>query len=53
LGAEPTDTVKSLLKGAGIWAKWSTNKAASAAATKAAAKPKAAKAPKAAAAAKK
>jgi small subunit ribosomal protein S16 len=46
-GAEPTDTVKGLLKGAGIWAKWTVNKADSAAVTKAAAKARPAKAPKA------
>jgi small subunit ribosomal protein S16 len=44
LGAEPTDTVKGLLKGAGIWAKWSSSKSAAAAAKpKAEAKPKAKK----------
>ena len=48
LGAEPTDSVKGLLKGAGIWAKWGANKAAHSAATSAAAKAKPAKAAKAA-----
>jgi small subunit ribosomal protein S16 len=47
LGAEPTDTVKGLLKGAGVWAKWTSNKAASAAATKASAAARPAKAAKA------
>src|SRR6266576_1899238 len=42
-GAQPTDSVKGLLKSTGSWAKWNVNKAAHAAATKAAAKPKAAK----------
>lgn len=40
LGAEPTDTAKGILKGAGIWAKWGEQKKASAIA-------KIAKAPKA------
>jgi small subunit ribosomal protein S16 len=46
LGAEPTDSVKGLLKGAGIWAKWGANKAAHSAATAAAAKARPAKAEK-------
>lgn len=52
-GAQPTDSVKGLLKSTGSWAKWNVNKAAHAAATKAAAKPKAPKAAKPAAKAKK
>ena len=47
-GAQPTDSVKTLLKGAGIWAKWHSNKAAASVAAKAASKPKAPKAAKAA-----
>src|SRR4249920_1323454 len=52
-GAEPTESVKGLLKSTGTWAKWTVNKAAHSAATKAAAKPKAPKAAKPAAKAKK
>jgi small subunit ribosomal protein S16 len=51
-GAQPTESVKGLLKGAGIWAKWSSNKASAAAATLAARPAKAAKVPKPAKAAK-
>lgn len=53
LGAEPTESVQGLLKGAGIWAKWTANKATRAAATKAAATARPAKAPKAVKAGKK
>ena len=51
-GAQPTESVKGLLKGAGIWAKWSSNKDAAKAATIAARPAKVAKAPKTAKAAK-